>query len=83
MCGLYISLFNSTLFITRTVWSESLDSQGGWGNVNVIFDRTESAKEIFENSQNIAHLPRNMCKKNQLDQVMHWSSVRVFVRGTL
>src|SRR5277367_6964597 len=52
----------------------------GKGGVNVIFDRTESAQEKFENSQNIAHLPRNMCKKNQLEKATRWSSVRVFVR---
>src|SRR5277367_7077360 len=40
----------------------------------------ESAQEKFVNSQNIAHLPRNMCKKIKLDQATHWSSVRVFVR---
>ena len=27
--------------------------------VNVIFDRTESAQENFENNQNIAHLHEN------------------------
>ena len=48
---------------TGTVWSESQDTLG----VKVIFERTESAQEKIENSQNIAHLPRNMCKKNQLD----------------
>src|SRR5277367_4955818 len=35
----------------------------GKGGVNVIFARTESAQEKFENSQNIAHLPRNMRKR--------------------
>ena len=48
-----------------TVWSESLDTYGG--NVNVIFDRTESAQEKIENSQNIAHLHRNTYKKIKLD----------------
>src|SRR5277367_2203235 len=45
---------------TDTVWSESQDT---YVDQYVIFDRTERAQEKFENSQNIAHLPRNMCKK--------------------
>ena len=37
-----------------------------WGVINVNFDRAKSASKT-ENSQNIALLPRNMCKKIQLD----------------
>ena len=40
---------------------------GRRGNVNIIFDRTESVQKKFENSQNIAHLHGNMCNKLKLD----------------
>src|SRR5277367_4460968 len=43
------------------------------GILNVFFDRTESAREKSGNSQNVAHLPRNI-------YVLNLNSIKLLVR---